>query len=97
MYLCVCVCVIEYCLYGSLVSDSEIWLLFVRPFRGVPINCPNVQTSFVMRITKIEANHFANRILISNVSDGADIRCGEWVAGEWLRTVRARPPLRNLC
>lgn len=67
--------------YGSLVSDSEIWLLFVRPFRGVPINCPNVQTSFVMRITKIEANHFANRILISNVSDGADIRCGEWVAG----------------
>lgn len=41
---------------------------------GVPINCPNVQTSFVMRITKIEANHFANRILISNVSDSAVIR-----------------------
>jgi len=29
-----------------------------------------------MRITKIEANHFANRILISNVSDSAVIR---WV------------------
>lgn len=27
-----------------------------------------------MRITKIEANHFANRILISNVSDSAVIR-----------------------
>lgn len=98
--LSVCVCVLSNIVYMGLSglwspmdsdshsdSNSEIWILFVRPLvrvsvcpsvhlsaGGVPINCPNVQTSFVMRITKIEANHFANRILISNVSDSAVIR-----------------------
>lgn len=97
--VCVCVCVraIEYCLYGSLwslVSGLWFWLWNLDSVcssapasalsaRGVPINCPNVQTSFVMRITKIEANHFANRILISNVSDSAVIRWICYRGGIW--------------
>lgn len=82
--LCVCVCVLSIWVSGlrTLILIQTLksgFCLFVRSCvhlsaRGVPINCPNVQTSFVMRITKIEANHFANRILISNVSDSAVIR-----------------------
>lgn len=81
---CVCVCVLSIWVSGlrTLILIQTLksgFCLFVRSCvhlsaRGVPINCPNVQTSFVMRITKIEANHFANRILISNVSDSAVIR-----------------------
>jgi len=51
---------------GPLLADSPTHR--TQHMAAVPINCPNVQTSFVMRITKIEANHFANRILISNVA-----------------------------
>lgn len=103
--VCGCICVLSNIVYMGLWSSLWRWNLdaVCSSVRGVPINCPNVQTSFVMRITKIEANHFANRILISNVSDSAVIR---WVtlgvreaqpSNTHPKTQTPNPTIHNLC